>query len=162
MVGLMLQKKVLKGIKELTTMMYMLADDIGLIDVESVYSDKIKNICGAGDWPAEVVPSEVKNVKKLPAEIRETDEAIIVTIEFPGVEKKDIDIITTDEALSVRAKRYQRPEVQYERYYDLFCGNVKLPCAIKKEGVKASFNNGLLIIALPKEVMTPRTKISIE
>jgi HSP20 family molecular chaperone IbpA len=78
------------------------------------------------------------------------------------VEKKDIDIITTDDELFVRAKRPQMPEAQYERYYDLFCGKVKLPCAIKSEEVKASFNNGLRIIALPKEVVTPRTKISRE
>lgn len=158
----MLQKKVLKGIKGFTTTMYTLADDIGLIDIESIYSDKMKNICGAGDWPAGAVPSAAKNVKKLSADIQETDEAIIVTIELPGVEKKDIDIITTDEELFVRARRPQMPEAQYERYYDLFCGKVKLPCAIKSEEVKASFNNGLLIIALPKEVVTPRTKISIE
>jgi HSP20 family molecular chaperone IbpA len=161
MVGLMLQK-VLKGIKELTTTMYMLADDIGLIDIESIYSDKMKNICGASGWPAEVAPSSAKNVKKLPADIRETGEAIIVTLELPGVEKKDIDIITTDEELFVHAKRPQILEAQYERYYDLFCGKVKLPCTIKSEGVKASFNNGLLIITLAKEVVTPRTKISIE
>jgi HSP20 family protein len=162
MVGLMLQKKVLKGIKGLTTTMYMLADDIGLIDIESIYSDKMKNICGASGWPAEVAPSAAKNVKKLLADIRETDETIIVTMELPGVEKKDIDIMTTDEELFVRAKRPQVPETQYGRYYDLFCGKVKLPCAIKSEGVKASFNNGLLIITLAKEVVTPRTKISIE
>jgi HSP20 family molecular chaperone IbpA len=158
----MLRKMIWKDLKEFTTMMYMLADNIGLIDIESTYSDKIKNICGAGDWPARAVPSAAKSVKKLSADIQETDEAIIVTIELPGVEKKDIDIITTDDEIFVRAKRPQMPEAESERHYDLFCGKVKLPYAIKSEEVKASFNNGLLIIALPKEVVTPRTKISIE
>jgi HSP20 family protein len=101
-------------------------------------------------------------VKKLSADIQETDEAIIATIELPGVEKKDIDIITTDDEIFVRAKRPQRPGAELESHYDLLCGKVKLPCAIKSEEVKASFNNGLLIIALPKEVVTPRAKISIE
>ncbi len=108
----MLQKKILKGIRGFTTTMYMLADDIGLIDIESVYSD--------------------------------------------------IDIITADEEIYIRARRPQRPEAQYKSYIDLFCSKVRLPCAIKSEEVKASFNNGLLVITLPKEVVTARTKISIE
>jgi HSP20 family protein len=158
----MLRKMIWKDIKGFTTTMYMLADNIGLIDTESIYSDKIKNICGAGDWPAGAVPSMARNVKKLQAEVKDTDETIIVTIELPGVEKKDIDIITTDDGLHVRAKRPQSLMAKSESYHDLFCGKVKLPCAIKSEEVKASFNNGLLIITLPKEVVTPRTKISIE
>lgn len=157
----MMKKMIRKSIRGFATTMYILADSIGLIDIESIYSDRLKEICGTSDLPAKAVPSAQKNVKKLPADIREIEQAVIVTVELPGVEKNDIDITATDDELYVRAKRSEEPEERSESY-SLFCTKVNLPCGIKREEVKASFNNGLLIITLPKEVVTPHTKISVE
>lgn len=158
----MMKKMVWKGIRGFATTMYILADNVGLIDIESIYSDRMKEICGTSDLPTKTALSAPKNVKKLPADIKETEEAIIVAVELPGVEKNDIDITATDDELYISAKRSEEPEEKSGRNYSLFCTKVNLPCGIKRDEVKASFNNGLLIITLPKEVVTPRTKISIE
>ncbi len=132
-----------KSAKNLSTRMYLLANDLGLIDMESLQSN------------------EMGNVRRPPADIRETDEAMIVTLELPGVEKEDIEITAVDDDLSVRAKRSVGPE-QGERSYDLFKRTVKLPYSVKSEQAKAAFNNGLLTVTLPKESATIRSKISIE
>ncbi len=158
----MMKKMVWKGVKEFTTAMYLLADNMGLIDIESIYSDKMKEICGRSDLPTKTALFAPKNLKKLTPDIKETEEAIIAAVELPGVEKNDINIAATDDELYVSAKRSEEPKEISERHYSLFCTKVNLPCGIKREEVKASFNNGLLIITLPKEVVTPRTKISIE
>ena len=88
----MMKKMIRKSIRGFATTMYILADNIGLIDIESIYSDRMNEICGTSDLPAKAVPSAQKNVKKLPADTRETEKAVIVTVELPGVEKNDIDI----------------------------------------------------------------------
>jgi HSP20 family protein len=129
--------------------MYMLADDFGLIDVESLYSN------------------EMGNVRRPPVDINETDESVIVTLELPGVEKEDIEITSADDDLSVKAKRSAEPErdesvQRRERSYDLFKRTVKLPSDVKSEQAKAALNNGLLTITLPKENATIRNRISIE
>lgn len=116
----MMQKKVWKGIKGITTMMYMLADNIGLIDIDSIYSDKMKAICGTGNLSAGITPSATRDVKKLQADVRETDEEIILNIELPGVEKKDIDITTTGNEIYIRAKRPHGLEGKSGDYYTLF------------------------------------------
>lgn len=138
-----------KSAKNLSTRMYLLANDLGLIDMESLQSN------------------EMGNVRRPPADIRETDEAMIVTLELPGVEKKDIEITAVNDDLSVSAKRFIEPEQgesvqKREQSYDLFKRNVKLPYSVKSEQAKAAFNNGLLTVTLPKENATIRNRISIE
>ncbi len=129
--------------------MYMLVEDLGLIDIESLYSN------------------EMGNVRKPPVDINETDESVIVTLELPGVEKEDIEITSVDDDLSVLARRTAEPErdesvQRREQSYDLFKRTVKLPSGVKSEQAKAAFNNGLLTIILPKENATIRNRISIE
>lgn len=138
-----------KSAKNLSTRMYLLANDLGLIDMESLQSN------------------EMENVRRPPADIMETDEAMIVTLELPGVEKEDIEITAVNDDLSVSAKRSVGPEQgesaqKRERSYDLFKRTVKLPYSVKSEQAKAAFNNGLLTVTLPKENATIRNRISIE
>jgi HSP20 family protein len=138
-----------RSARNLTTRMYMLADDLGLIDVESLCSN------------------EMGNVRRPSVDINETDESVIVTLELPGVEKEDIEITSDDDDLFVRAKRTAEPEQdesaqRREQSYDLFKRTIKLPSGVKSEQAKAALNNGLLTITLPKENATIRNRISIE
>jgi HSP20 family protein len=138
-----------RSARNLSTRMYLLADDIGLIDVESLCSREIENV----RWPQ--------------VDICETDESVIVALELPGVEKEDIEIASADDNLSVKAKRTavsKRDESSQIRQqpYDLFERTIKLPCGVKSEQAKAALNNGLLTVTLPKETVAIRTRISIE
>ena len=156
-----------RSARNLSTRMYMLADDLGLIDVESIYSNEMKRVCGKMSCIADSVPLAMGNVRRPPVDIMETDEAIIVTLELPGVEKEAIEITAIDDDLSVRAERTAQPEwdeslQRRERSYDLFKRTIRLPCGVKSEQAKAALNNGLLTITLPKENATIRNRISIE
>ena len=135
--------------RNLSARMYLLADDLGLIDIESLCS------------------GEAGNVRRPQVDIGETDESVIVTLELPGVEKEDIEITSADDNLSVKAKRtavskMDESSQMCEQPYDLFKRTIKLPCGIKSEQAKAAFNNGLLTITFPKETATIRNRISVE
>ena len=156
-----------KSARNLSTRMYILADDLGLIDIESIYSKEMNRFCGKMCCIRDLVPMPMGNVRKPPVDIVETDEAIIVTLELPGVDKEAIEITATDDELSIYAKRaavlgVDESAQDCERSHDIFRRNIRLPCGIKREQAKAALNKGLLTITVPKENAIIRNAISIE
>ncbi|MGX6977931.1 Hsp20/alpha crystallin family protein [Vagococcus elongatus] len=94
-------------------------------------------------------------------DISETDEAYTVNIDMPGLNKKDIKIDFKDDILSVDAKREVSTEekdekgsvIRSERHYGSFNRSFHLP-NVKQTKVTAKYENGELIIKLPKEEKT--------
>jgi HSP20 family protein len=116
---------------------------------------------------AEGAPEEADIVMPL-ADVRETDEEVIVTMDLPGVEKKDVDITITEDELRVAAERKTETELSLkdyhkrERTYRKFERRVSLPAAVKMDEAKARLDGGVLEIKLPKEVVTAKKRISID
>lgn len=69
------------------------------------------------------------------------EEDVSVIIEMPGVEKEDIDIITSENYVEVKAERGDR------RYSE----RIKLDCGVVPETAKARYNNGVLEIVLRRK-----------
>jgi len=159
---------VCEGVKGLTTSMYMLADDMGLIDTQSMYAHEMRRLQEKMGRITESMPLSYGNIKKPAADVVETDDEVIITMEVPGVGKEDIDISLTCDELYVKAKKPAEPEEEaecvhkMERSYDTFRRMIKLPCAVKNEQAKASLCKGILKINLPKEITVTRTKIAVE
>jgi HSP20 family protein len=97
----------------------------------------------------------------LPAiDLIETNQDIIVRVALPGVSKEKIDLRVTEDSVSVDAKanpvegKYLRRETSPSG----FKRDLKLPVEIKPESVKASYEDGILEVRLPKlEVINPTT-----
>jgi len=102
------------------------------------------------------------------ADVQETDEEIIVTMDLPGIDKKDVDIVISDNDLSVVAERKTETEIseknyhKRERTYKKFERTVSLPAGVKMESAVAKLADGVLRIAIPKEVVTTRKRITID
>ena len=81
--------------------------------------------------------------------------------------KEDVDIEVGDDMVKVTAKRTQTEEekrsnyVRKERAAQTFFRSVPLPEKIQCEETKASLNNGVLEITLPKKEPTETKKITI-
>lgn len=90
-------------------------------------------------------------------DVQETETEYIVTLDLPMVNKEDIEITVTDEALSVQAR--MRQEVHYERWgtaqreirFQSLSKQVALPQDADSEKVQAAFKEGLLEIRVPKK-----------
>jgi len=101
------------------------------------------------------------------ADIKETDEALIVTMDLPGIDRNDADITIFDDTLRVVAERNVEKEssescyYKQERTYSRFERAIDLPITIKADEAKAKLENGILEITLPKEIVTTRKRISI-
>lgn len=100
------------------------------------------------------------------ADMYETDGEVVVELEVPGFEEKEIDIELSDHTLSVKGERKEEAEkVQrsfrvHERLERRFERRFELPWDADTEKLSATFEKGILAIHAPKAV-TPTRKIEI-
>ena len=104
----------------------------------------------------------------LMAEMRETDNDIIVRLEVPGMENDDFDITVDDGMLVIRGeKKFQRERAEgnyhvMECAYGSFERALPLPVAVTEAQTRARYRRGILEITLPKQQGSRKQQIRIE
>lgn len=105
----------------------------------------------------------------LPAvDISETPDAVRVQLEIPGVKKEDVKVTVTNNVLTVRGEKKMEKEVKEENYhrieraYGSFVRSLELPTAVAADKVKATYENGVLTVVLPKSDEVKPKEIPIE
>ena len=94
----------------------------------------------------------------------ETDKAIEVSIELPGMEMKDIEVTVNDDMLTVKGEKKIERQVEKkgyylsERSYGAIYRTIPLPPGVDGEKAQASFKNGVLTIKLPQ---TPEAQAKV-
>jgi HSP20 family protein len=89
-------------------------------------------------------------------DISERKDAYLVTVELPGVEADDLEIIMEDGLLTIQGERQftqESSEQQFhrvERRYGAFRRSITLPAQVQAEQIEASFEDGVLQIMVPK------------
>ncbi|MBF2064051.1 MAG: Hsp20/alpha crystallin family protein [Calothrix sp. C42_A2020_038] len=90
------------------------------------------------------------------AELHETDEAVYLKLELPGVEAKDVDIEVTENAVKIVAERKtetktdENGKIRSEFYYGKFQRVIPLHARIQNTAVTAEYKDGILNLTLPK------------
>jgi len=101
-------------------------------------------------------------------DLSETKESLVVKMEVPGMDPKDIQVSLQENLLTVKGEKRQEKEDKDERYhriersYGAFTRSVRLPVAVDGSKVDASFKNGLLTVTLPKTPGAKGTTIPIK
>ena len=97
-------------------------------------------------------------------DVEETDDAIVLHADLPGVNKADISISVEDGTLTLRGERKHESDEntlrfrRVERTYGSFRRSFTLPAHVLADKVEATFKNGVLEVSVPKaEVAKPRT-----
>lgn len=89
---------------------------------------------------------------------------IVVSIDLPGVEKKDIQLNVTENYVEVKAEKKHEVKVEkkgffkQERSYSGFYRVIPLPAEVKADKADASYNNGVLDIKIPLKEKTKKIK----
>ena len=86
-------------------------------------------------------------------EVSETDKAIKVTAELPGLEEKDVNVELANGMLSISGERRSETEDKERRFSERYYGRFerRLPVDdVDADKVAASFRNGVLTVTLPK------------
>jgi HSP20 family protein len=105
-----------------------------------------------------------------PVDIYETDNALLLKADLPGVDPKDVEIRVENGILYLKGERKFEKEVKEENYhrversYGAFTRSFSLPSSIDTEHVKAEYKDGQLTLTMPKrEEAKPKTiKIDVE
>lgn len=102
-------------------------------------------------------------------DIYETREALVVRMELAGVDAAQIELWVDETAgrLTVRGRREDPAGAEQRRYYnvEIECGDfvriVQLPRRIVGEAVEASYDDGFLVVRLPKQQAQPNAPRSV-
>ena len=97
------------------------------------------------------------------ADIYETADEFVVTLDLPGVDPKMVDLSVENNVLTIRGQR-QFDEKQskdsfhrIERSYGAFARSFTLSTFVDADKIRASYKNGVLNITLPKaETVKPK------
>lgn len=123
---------------------------------------------GFWDWPPhlESLGAFRSGVPKVDVVDRDTE--VVVRAELPGVAKDDVDVTVTDDSVTLKAHtsheekeekgEYYRREMSYGEYQR----TVPLPHAVNGEKARATFNDGVLELTLPKVEKTSRKRVKVE
>lgn len=94
-------------------------------------------------------------------ELGETDKAVTVSAELPGMTEKDVQVEIANGTLTIRGeKKNERADggkYVTERYYGSFQRQIPLD-DVDEDKAEASFRNGVLTISLPKSA-NPRAGV---
>ncbi len=103
-------------------------------------------------------------------DVKETEDAIVVQAELPGVEEKDVEIEFADGVLTLRGEKKQEREEEekekgyylMERSYGAFLRRIPIPAEIDEDNIRAVFDKGVLTVTLPKKPESQPRKIAIK
>lgn len=101
-------------------------------------------------------------------DISETKDTLLVKAELPGVDAKDVSVTLSGDMLTIKGEKKQEKEKKDEHYYcsESFSGSfqrtIRLPINIKTDKIDATFNKGILQIALPKTEEAKKKEIEIK
>lgn len=99
-----------------------------------------------------------------PVEVREREGNLVVSAELPGLNKEDVKVEVTEEAVVIQGERRREFEEERhgirhsERSYGAFYREIPLPPGAKADQAKAQFNNGLLEVTVPIPEAQRRTR----
>jgi HSP20 family protein len=102
-----------------------------------------------------------------PVDVYEDEHNVILKIEVPGIDEKDIDVRIENNVLTVHGERkFEKEEKEenfrrVERQYGSFTRTFTLPTTVDAEKVSANYDKGILKIALPKKAEAKPKQIKV-
>ncbi|HXM38016.1 MAG TPA: Hsp20/alpha crystallin family protein [Gemmatimonadales bacterium] len=134
----------------------------------SPLSDRIQRLLtetlGGADWQYR----DSAAASWVPAvDVFEEGDNIRITAEIPGVKPEDIKISLEGNLLTLHGTKQQEAEERtervhrYERMYGAFERTFTLPASVDPQQIKASYDNGVLTVVLPKSEKAKPRQIEI-
>lgn len=109
------------------------------------------------------LPAQIK------VDVKESPAAYTVQAEVPGVSKEDIHVAIDGNVVTLRADIKQEDAqasdekvLRSERYYGAVSRSFQLPVDIDNTTAKAKYDNGVLMLTLPKKAASKGQRLAIE
>ena len=101
------------------------------------------------------------------AQLRDSGNDLVVTVDLPGVSKKDVELTISGDSIFIRATRTLSPPEGYtahrrERSSFRFEQAFQLPVAVESKTAVANLQDGVLTVTLPKSPITQPKQITVK
>ena len=89
-------------------------------------------------------------------DLREDKENLVATVELPGMKKENLDVSVHDGVLSISGERTRADRSEEggtyrrERCFGRFHRALALPKPVKVDAIRATYQDGILTVTLPK------------
>jgi HSP20 family protein len=103
-----------------------------------------------------------------PVDMYETKNEIVLAVELPGLNEKDIRLSITGDLLTIQGERQWSAEAReaahyrQERWFGKFERALSLPIPVETGQVKATYRDGVLTVKLPKTEGVKPKEIKID
>jgi HSP20 family protein len=110
----------------------------------------------------------LSNANSPSMDVSETDDAIQVHVDLPGIKAEDVDVEVRGNMLQIIGERKEEKEKKgktwhrTERRVGKFARAMTLPCAVQEEKVQAEYRDGVLNITLPKAEESRTRKVAVK
>jgi HSP20 family protein len=108
--------------------------------------------------------SETELTYKPAANVREDEKNYAIELALPGFTKDEISISFEDEVLTITAGHQPKEDVKGPKYTwnefgykSKYERSFQLPETVNADSISASFENGILLVTLPKKEVQPAT-----
>jgi HSP20 family protein len=114
--------------------------------------------------------SSMTTANFIPAvDIYEDEKKIVLKLEVPGIQEKDLDVSVENNTLTVKGERkFEKEEKEenfhrIERRYGSFFRAFTLPTSVETENIDAKYENGVLKLELKKkpEAQPKQIKVNV-
>ena len=101
-------------------------------------------------------------------DLTENAKEFVVRLEVPGIHKENLDVNLTGTLLTVQGRRELMPEVSGETYLrrerevGKFARTLRLPAPVAEKEIAATYQDGVLVIHLPKLAPAVANRILIK
>ena len=149
------------------------ASGAGTIDVPEAFGELQRRIDRAFDqaWHGfPLTPTWSHGQFRPSADISETDREVRLSIELPGMERDDVEVLVAEDILTIKGEKRSEKQKEgrgyalRERSYGAFERNFHLPVEVEPAKARAAFESGVLTVTLPKKAAAKKRarKIAVE
>ena len=131
-----------------------------LVELDRPFAEFFRTL--AGPWPFRPLMALTPGNHFIPtADVYARNGEMVVRMDLPGVDPKDIKVKFEEGELTVTGERKADKEIKEEGYYrketayGIFERHMSLPKGIRESEIKAEYDNGVLEISVPK---TPKVE----
>ena len=101
-------------------------------------------------------------------DVYDTKKEVIVTVDVPGVDPKDVAVSIMEGSLTIKGERKKEADLKdeelyrAEREFGAFQRMVQLPAEVSPDKAKASYANGVLKIVIPKAQKSAPKEVKVD
>lgn len=118
-----------------------------LFDIENMFE---------GFFNDRFFPTLYKNSTQMKVDVKETENEYVLEAELPGIKKEDVNLQIDDDRLTISVQKNEQTEeekdnyIRKERSYSSMTRSFGI-ANVDTENVNAKYENGVLLVTLPKK-----------